>query len=218
MEYLAKECVVVKPCEIYTMVAEGQKTVVSVTFDDAFVSVLENAVPVLKEYGIPAGIFVPTGRIGQRPDWAMASDCPDKNETLMDEQQIVALDKDGFEILSHTVTHSRLTDLNEADLEKELKESKQHLEHMLGHDVPAISYPHGACNAGVLDTTQKAGYTLGFTVDPNTVDNAADALRIGRFSVSPGDGLRAFKLKANGACQVVNYLRKLKRMLVRRKC
>lgn len=216
MEYLAKECLVVKPCDIYNMSIEGHRAVVAVTFDDAFVSVLENAMPVLREYGIPAGIFVPTGNIGRRPDWTMASDCPDKDEIVMNEQQIVALDKEGFEILSHAVSHSRLTDLNETDLEIELNQSKQHLERILGHEVSAISYPHGALDVNVHEVARKAGYTLGFTVDPNIVDNAIDSLRIGRFSVSPRDSLRVFKLKVSGACRVANYLRGLKRMLCNR--
>lgn len=217
MEYLAKECMVVKPCDIYSTNIEGRRSVVAVTFDDAFISVLENAVPILKEYGIPAGIFVPTGYIGRYPGWAMASNCPDKDEIVMDEQQIVTLDKEGFEILSHTVSHLRLADLNEGDLETELNKSKHHLEKILGHEVSAISYPHGACDVSVHSAAQKAGYMLGFTVEPNIVDNAADTLRIGRFSVSPRDGLLAFKLKVSGDCRVVSCLRNLKRKLIHSK-
>ena len=146
----------------------------------------------------------------------MASDCPDKDEIVMDEQQIIALDKEGFEILSHTVSHARLTDLNETDLEAELIESKQYLENILGHEISAVSYPHGAYDARIYRAVRRAGYVLGFTTYPNIVDNCADALRIGRFEVSPGDHPLVFKLKVNGAYQANRSLINLKRMIVHR--
>src|SRR5690349_15981172 len=45
----------------------------AVTFDDAFMSVVLNALPILKERRIPCTIFVPTGSIGRRPSWIPAS-------------------------------------------------------------------------------------------------------------------------------------------------
>ena len=214
--YLARECRVVKLCDISRVSNEKEKTIVALTFDDAYTNLLDNAIPVLKEHGLPAAIFVPTGHIGQRPGWAMAPDCPEKDEFVMDEQQIVTLDKEGYEILSHTVSHSRLTELEDTDLEMELSHSKQRLEQILGHEVPAVSYPHGSYDARVYRATQKAGYQLGFTTYPNIVDNCADELRIGRFEVSPRDSMIAFKLKANGAYQANRCLINLKRLLVHR--
>ena len=213
MAYLARECSVVKACDIHDMNSEGSKTVVAITFDDAFVSVLKNAVPILREYGLPAAIFVPTGYIGQNPGWAMANDCPDKSETVMTERQIAELDKEGFEILSHTVTHAKLTDLNDADLETELNQSKQRLEQILGHNVTAVSYPHGACNARIHEAAQRAGYTMGFTISPEVVDHCPDPLCIGRFKTLPDDRLAVFKLKATGAYQAARTLMNLKRLV-----
>jgi peptidoglycan/xylan/chitin deacetylase (PgdA/CDA1 family) len=42
---------------------------VAVTFDDGFVSVVENALPELRDRRIPCTIFVPTGSLGTRPSW-----------------------------------------------------------------------------------------------------------------------------------------------------
>src|SRR5437660_1127786 len=42
---------------------------VAVTFDDGYVSVLENALPELKKREIPFTLFVPTGCWDQRPSW-----------------------------------------------------------------------------------------------------------------------------------------------------
>lgn len=47
---------------------------VSITFDDAFESVIDNGLPVLARYRFPCTIFVPMGHVGQPPSWAMESD------------------------------------------------------------------------------------------------------------------------------------------------
>ncbi len=212
--YVTWNCAVVKCCDIAGTDADGNRPTVAVTFDDAYVSILEHGVPILREYGIKAAFFVPMGNLGRCPDWTMAPDCQDKNDVVMDKQQIAALDKEGFEILSHTVSHRRLTELNQTDLETELIRSKQDLESVIGRKVPAVSYPHGACDARVYRAARKAGYTLGFTADPIVVDRAADTLGIGRFAVSPRDSLFVFKLKVHGAYQIVRPLMYLKRLLL----
>ncbi len=215
MAYLARTCLVVKPSEIMTGRGEETKTVVVLTFDDGLVSVLVNALPVLKEYGLPAGVFVPTGSLAQRPDWVMYSDRPDGDEMVMNEQQIAALDHEGLEISSHTVSHLVLTDLDDAGLEAELVDSKRRLEEILGHKVSGISYPYGTCDDRVHQAAQKAGYEMGFTVEPNKVDGTTERLRIGRFEVSPCETFLQFKLKVDGAYHVAKYLRRLKAILSR---
>jgi peptidoglycan/xylan/chitin deacetylase (PgdA/CDA1 family) len=145
----------------------------------------------------------------------MAYDCPDKDEIVMSEQQIAELDREGFEILSHTVSHPVLTELNDSELESELVGSKQKLEEIVGHGVSGISYPHGAYDARVYKAAQKAGYKLAFTLDPDMVNSTADCLKLARFKASSNESLIRFKLKINGAYRVVRYLRSLKRILVR---
>jgi peptidoglycan/xylan/chitin deacetylase (PgdA/CDA1 family) len=214
MEYLARRCTVVKASEIMVADMDGAKNVVAITFDDAFINVKENAIPVLKEYRLPASIFVPVADLGQRPHWGIPEDCPDKNEFVMSRQEILELDKDGFDVYSHTLSHPRLTELNEDKLLTELKDSKQILEKLVGHEVIGISYPYGSHDDRVCRIAKKCGYRLGFTIEPHTINNATGLLKIGRFSVSPRDSLARFKLKVSGAYQAVILLRKLKRILL----
>jgi len=215
MAYLAKKCTVVKPSEIVTGNPEKTKAVVALTFDDAFVSFFENALPVLKEYGLPAAVFVPTGSLGRRPGWTIYDDCLAVDETVMSEQRIAALDHEGIEISSHTVSHSALTDLDDTGLEAELVGSKRRLEEILGHEVSGISYPYGACDARVYQAAHKAGYKVGFTVEPDKVNGSTERLRIGRFKVAPCETFIEFKLKVDGAYHVAGYLKRLKAFLLR---
>ena len=215
MVYLAKRCKVVNPSEIKTAPANNSDVLVAITFDDAFASVVENAVPILKEYGLSAGIFVPAGNLGQPPRWEISENCSDKNETIMSRQQIAELDNDGFEIFSHSFSHPMLTEIEDSRLEAELVSSKHVLEKIVGHEVSVVSYPNGAYDARVHKAAKKAGYKLGFTIEPTMVDSATDCLKIGRFSVSPYDNLLKFKLKVRGGYQATMFLRDLKTLIIR---
>jgi len=214
MEYLASKCVVVKPSKIKTAEKNEAKYMVAITFDDAFISIIQNAVPILKEYGLLAGILVPADYLGQKPRWEMPENCPDKNEIVMSKRQVEQLDKDGFEIFSHTLSHPVLTEIEDDRLETELVESKQELERIVNHEIIGISYPHGACDNRVCEAAERAGYKLGFTIEPSMIDSTTDNLRIGRFSVSPRDNMIKFRLKVNGAYQAVTLLRALKTSLM----
>lgn len=217
MDYLSRLYQVVKPSEIDTVLAMGKKSLVAITFDDALVSVFKNAAPILRKYDLPAAIFVPTGNLGQCPPWLQAAACYDGQDRVVDEQQLIEMNRMGFEIFSHTVSHPRLSQLNDEELRKELEESKRDLEQYLDREVTAISYPYGCHDERVCEAARRADYQLGFTIEPHLADHSQDPLQTGRFLVSPTDNLLKFKLKVIGAYQVVKYLRRLKGMIIRSK-
>lgn len=213
--YLAQNCSVVQPSKIKTTDSNEAGPIVAITFDDAFTSILKNAVPILREYKLPAGIFVPTGMLGKKPSWEMPKDYPDKNEMVMHSEQIIELDKDGFEIFSHTVTHPVLTQLDDDELNQELIESQRQLQKLIGYEVSIISYPYGAHDTRVREAAKRVGYKYGFTIEPQMVDRSTDDMNIGRFKVSPKDSLLKFRFKINGGYEVVKYLSRLKKLFMR---
>jgi peptidoglycan/xylan/chitin deacetylase (PgdA/CDA1 family) len=216
ISYIADKCKAVKASEILTTSMDGDNPVVVITFDDAFVSVFENALPVLREHGLPASIFVPTGNLGQPPRWNIPQTSPYKNDIVMSEKQLTEVNQNGFELLSHTVSHRVLTELDDNALKAELSNSKSALEKMLGREVCGISYPHGECNPKVCSAAKQTGYKLGFTIEPSMVNISTDPMQIGRVVVSPRDSLFQFKLKVGGAYQVLISLRNIKRKLSKR--
>ena len=215
MAYLASNCKVVKASEILTASMDGVNPIAAITFDDAFVSVFENALPVLKKHSLPASIFIPTGNLGQPPRWNIPENSPDKNDIVMSEKQLTEANKCGFELLSHTVSHPILTELNDNTLKAELSNSKLALEKILGYQICGISYPHGAYNSRVCNAARQAGYRFGFTIEPSVVNTSADTMQIGRVAVSLKDSLFKFKLKVSGAYQIVGSVMTIKRKLLR---
>ena len=217
MVYLSSKCEVVKPSEILTKSTNENKIIVAITFDDAFTNVIENAVPILKDYQLPAGIFVPVNNLGQSPHWRMSEDCPDKKETVMSKEQIVNLDREGFEIFSHTLFHSLLTGISDEILAAELDGSKRALEDIVGHEVLGISYPFGGYDGRVCKAAEKAGYRYGFTIEPRLLNDTDEPLSLGRFSVSPRFSAVKFKLKVMGAYEVSIFFRKAKKIFLQKR-
>jgi peptidoglycan/xylan/chitin deacetylase (PgdA/CDA1 family) len=213
MEYLAHNCVVTKTSEIKSFQPNGNNRLVAITFDDAFQNVVENAVPILKKFNFPAGFFIPTGNLGQMPRWNIPRDCPDRGESVMSAGQIVQLDKDGFEIFSHSVTHPLLTEVSNDKLKKELEQSKRDLEKIVNHKITGFAYPHGVYDDRVCRAERRADYEMGFTIEPQLVDRFTDELKIGRTEVSANYGLIKFKLKVSGAYQITKYTQKSKQLV-----
>ncbi len=209
MRYLAEHCCVFSISQIKKIPIDANKPVISITFDDGFDSVFHNALPVLKKYNLPSAVFVPSGLIGKARNWKIYDSSDD--EMIMNEKQIKSAALMDCEILSHTVTHSNLSSLDDKCLREELIGSKLHLEKITGKDVKAVSYPYGGFNKSVCQAAKEAGYSFGFTIEPKLIGKKTDDYQIGRFAVSTTDNMLKFRFKVTGAYVVSEYLRFIKK-------
>jgi peptidoglycan/xylan/chitin deacetylase (PgdA/CDA1 family) len=116
------------------------------TFDDAYATVQERALPILAKHRWTALIFVVTECVGsvKRWPWQPAS-VP--NPRLMSWAGLKDMVAAGHCVGAHSRTHARLTDLSAADAEYEVAGSKQILEDRCGVAVKTFAYPYGACTA-----------------------------------------------------------------------
>ncbi len=144
----------------------ARKTV-AVTFDDAFLSVRELALPVLTSLRWPATVFAPTAFMAHRQalSWAGIDHWQTTAYAMellsMDWSDLGELTDAGWEIGSHTRTHPRLTTLTDSDLDDELRESRQMCAEHLGRACTSIAYPYGDVNARVASAALRAGYAAG---------------------------------------------------------
>jgi peptidoglycan/xylan/chitin deacetylase (PgdA/CDA1 family) len=86
----------------------------------------------------------------------------------------------GMAVGSHTMTHPILPTLGDAELEKELVESKLALESMTGGPVTAFAYPNGGFDARVRDAVGAAGYTSATILGSRDVPLGCDVLALPR--------------------------------------
>jgi peptidoglycan/xylan/chitin deacetylase (PgdA/CDA1 family) len=146
----------------------GSGRLLHVTFDDAYTSI-SGALDLLERLGVPATIFAATafadeGRPLDVPE--LAADAlahPDELET-MDWDELRALAERGFEIGSHTVSHPHLARLTEAEIDRELGESRARCEDQLGRPCRFLAYPYGEHDARVKALAERAGYDAAFTL------------------------------------------------------
>ena len=124
---------------------------VLITFDDGYIDNYQCAYPIMKKYGMRGTIFVIINFLDQ-PNYLTTA-------------QMQEMAQNGMEFGSHTITHKRLTNMDQARVHRELTESKKILEQKLGKPVTFLAYPEGKYNNMVKQETQACGYDAAFTVN-----------------------------------------------------
>lgn len=169
---------------------ELPKRTAVITFDDGYIDNLL-AIEELTRRGMHATWFVVTGSIGCEPSWQ--SDGRPSGR-LLNEEELRAMNATGMEIASHTVSHRRLTTVDDNELIRELADSKSTLEDILGHDIMSFAYPFGTEDKRCEAAVKQAGYRAACTTDTGwalidmnpfrlrrlTVFNTDTALTLGR--------------------------------------
>lgn len=120
------------------------KGIVSLTFDDGWKSIYQNAIPILNNAGIKSTQYINPSRF-TFPAYVTA-------------QEVLAMQSSGHEIGSHTKTHPDLTTLSAAEARAEIEGSKQDLLAIGVKSVNTFAYPFGAYNDSVKQMVMDAGY------------------------------------------------------------
>ena len=164
---------------------------VVVTFDDAYLSVLERAYPVLASLGLPGVVFVPT----DWPDRAPPMSWPGISQWVGTEHesemrclrwpQLQELAAAGWEIGSHTCSHPHLSTLGDEDLRRELQTSRAVIEDRLGLPCHTLAYPYGDHDERVVEETEAAGYHWACALPAQAM--ASHRLRVQRVGVYRGE-------------------------------
>jgi peptidoglycan/xylan/chitin deacetylase (PgdA/CDA1 family) len=148
------------------------------TFDDGYASLAEHAYPVLADLGFTATTFLITDYVGNTNTWDVQYTWQRLKHLSWPE--IVHWRGRGFDFASHSATHQRLTWLDDAVIETELRGSREALTARLGPEAGrAIAYPFGAVDTRVLRHARSAGYELGFA----GVKGSGEALQLSRVPV-----------------------------------
>lgn len=193
----------------------NKKPLVAVTFDDGYVSVIENALPELKQRGIPVTFFVPTGSLGERPGWIKLPERSLWDERVISPNELKNIASEPLVTIgSHTVSHSNLLKLSAKEAIRELVESKAELENLLGLPIEWLSFPHGAYDDSLIQIALEAGYRRLFTIEPKPVNPMQPGVVNGRVATNPDDWLLEFKLKMLGAYRWLPWVNSFKRKIL----
>jgi peptidoglycan/xylan/chitin deacetylase (PgdA/CDA1 family) len=182
----------------------------AVTFDDAYRSVITSAFPILTRLGIPATVFACTAFVETERPMAVGVDQwvggPHEDELIgMSWNDLETLASAGWEIGSHTRSHARLTELDDASLASELRESREQCEQRLGAPCRSVSYPRGEFDERVLEAARAAGYTAGATSFPGRFPSVSP-LQWPRVGIGHRDLGWRFRLKVSRGMRQVRAL------------
>lgn len=163
------------------------KRALLLTFDDCYRDLVTDALPILRERGIPALAFVVTDRIGGTNDWDAPIGAP--SLALADLDELRELQSAGVALGSHSRTHPFLDRLSDQEIGSELSGSLADLRRLLAPPAPCfVAYPHGAFDDRVTRCAAAAGYAGAFTVDAGLVRRNADRFALPRIEILAGDG------------------------------
>lgn len=124
--------------------ADKNRSVVSLTFDDGYLSDYRTVLPLFLERKVCGTFFVVTSFVGK--------------QGYMSWDHVRALADSGMEIGSHTHTHPFLAKLTAEDVSNELYVSKQEIENNLGLKVDSVSLPNGDYDNRVVNIAYNVGY------------------------------------------------------------
>lgn len=110
-----------------------------------------------------------------RPEW----------DGFMSWDQLRALEREGHEVASHSVSHELLPSCTDERLRSEVAESKRILETKLEREVSTFCYPNGSVDARVARAVADSGYRRAATTEWGAITAGRDAFWLPRIDMEP---------------------------------
>ncbi|MEO2175806.1 MAG: polysaccharide deacetylase family protein [bacterium] len=164
--------------------------VISITFDDAYANVYDNAWPLLRQHNFPSTLFVTTELVG--------------NRSYLSWDQLREMKALGVTIANHSHSHPHM--LRRAEVESEdqwlarirweINKAQELLQANLG-DIPKLfAFPYGEYDLQVLELVESLGY-IGFGQQSGAAGYTSSLLTLPRFPLSGNySDFETFKIKS----------------------
>ncbi|MCR5444417.1 MAG: polysaccharide deacetylase family protein [Bacteroidales bacterium] len=167
-------------CDIIQSGKKQHHPFVCLTFDDGYHDNYTTALPLLRRLQVPFAVYVTTGFIDNRlPMWWYPGE-----QLGISTESLKVLDADPLcTIGAHTISHPKLDTLSLEEQKKEIEQSHQELESLLGHPIHHFSYPHGAYNADTLSIINQQAFRSVLLAWGGNIRRGADPLILPRIEL-----------------------------------
>ena len=141
----------------------GRKEGICFTFDDAYVSAVQNAPLILEEFGLHGAFYVVPSLVGKTSSWD-----GDIARPLAGWGELLSIVGRGHELGNHTMSHPHLDLLDLVEQKQQLVDaSKQLSEH--GIEAKSVAFPYGGFNSDTLAAMEAAGIQVGLALGKRPV-------------------------------------------------
>jgi peptidoglycan/xylan/chitin deacetylase (PgdA/CDA1 family) len=159
---------------------------VLLTFDDGFQTMVQEGLPVLRDLGVPATVFLLPGLLGGTSRWMPEMGC----EPLVDAEGVRELARAGLDIGCHGWDHSSLAGADPETLVRNTTRAARALTKLTDGPARAFAYPYGRHDARARQAVMDAGFEVAFSTHQGTGRYA-----IPRVDVNATDTDVTFRLK-----------------------
>lgn len=159
----------------------------AVTFDGAHRSVLQNALPLLRQHNIPFTLFIAPGRIDDKSPLFM---------TWADIQKIAQWPEATIGLTLNDYEHAY--DLSRAELKASINNAVARYREQLDREPQYFAYPFGEHPRDLIKILKTHAFKAGFGQHSGVAGKASDVLTLPRFTMTEMYGdLQRFQLVAN---------------------
>ena len=159
----------------------------ALSFDDGMEDNHSELLPILREYGLPASVYVATGLIGGPNPWMAPG-----TSRMMVAQELIDLHEAGVELGAHTVTHPNLEELGYDECLDEMVASRDFLSELTGQPVRTFAYPFCKYGDDAVRAARDAGFEAAVTCQWR---GSWDPFEMKRVMITGKDGPASFALK-----------------------
>jgi peptidoglycan/xylan/chitin deacetylase (PgdA/CDA1 family) len=160
---------------------------VVLTFDDAYTDFYTAALPVLRDHGFPATLYVPTAYVGATTRFNVS--VGEQDRAVLSWQALRDIAAEGIEVAAHSHTHPQLDRVPLTVIGEEVRRCRDLLEDKLGLAVDGFAYPFGFWNRAARAAVAAAGYRYACAVAELMTAPDDDRLTLPRLTVNAGIGV-----------------------------
>jgi peptidoglycan/xylan/chitin deacetylase (PgdA/CDA1 family) len=185
-------------------VANASVKDVVVTFDDGYLDNLTNAMPVLREFHIPATIFITTKFCDQNMHHPRYKQSKERLHLTWEEVRALSTES-LITIGSHTITHPFLSRISDSNVQREIIGSKRIIEDKIGTEIQYFCYPSGDFTLREQKHVRQAGYKAAVSVAPGVNRDLNHPFYLRRTEMNDKDDEHDLRVKLNGGFDVLHH-------------
>lgn len=148
-----------------------------ISFDDGYQNVFDNAYPIMERYGFTGSVYIVANRLN--------------SDGFMNQKELVKLLDSGWEVGSHGMTHTELSQ-NHSLVRTEILQSRLDLDKALGIKVFSFAYPFGSLDWYTSSKVLDYGYFAAVGVGNLAVHSFGTVYNLSRHEVQGDASLDDF--------------------------